>query len=340
MKKMTLKLIFISIITLLISSIIPNIIWKLFGEGRPHQGMIDPGWILFAAILTVFVTVLLYSFFVNKMIVQRIKTLNTSTKKVIHGDYKITIKDKHKDELSELTQSFNDMTNALQNVEYINKNFIRNFSHEYKTPLATIKGYAELVQDEEGLSKDAKEYLDIIIDESKRLSTLSHHMLLISQVDYQMIIPKEDHINITEELRKVIQMKQVLFEEKNLSFDLDVEDIHILSNQSLIYHVFSNIIDNAIKYTYSNQTIKIVFDKAEQGIKMIFSNPTKVLDIDELQLFNMFYTNEINNKQSNGIGLSLVKKIIEKLGGHVEANLNKTIFSLKLYLPIKETTND
>lgn len=334
MKKMTVKLIFISFITMMISAIIPNIIWKVFGEGTPHEGNIDSGWILLAAILTVSVTVILYSFFVNKMIIKRIKIINDSTKKVINGDYYITIEDKHKDELSQLSHSFNEMANALQQIEYINKNFIRNFSHEYKTPLATIKGYAELIQDEDHLSNDAIEYLDIIIDESKRLSNLSHNMLLISQVDYQIILPKEDTINITEELRKVIQMKQIMFEEKDLAFDLNVEDITIKSNQSLIYHVFSNIIDNAIKYTFTKQTIQISFKKNGQNIYMEFLNPTKQLDIDETQLFNMFYTNQSHTNKSNGIGLSLVKKIIEKLGGKVDATITNQVFQLKIKLPL------
>jgi signal transduction histidine kinase len=319
---------------MMVSSIIPNIIWRLFGEGQPRPGDINPIWILLAAFLTVFVTVTLYSIIINKVIVKRIKTLSDTTQKVINGDYNVTIKDPHKDELSQLSHSFNEMTQALKQNEYVSKNFIRNFSHEYKTPLSTIKGYAELIQDEDNLSNDTREYLDIIIDESNRLSNLSYNMLLISQIDHQIILPKEDHINITEELRKVIQMKQLLFEEKDLSFDLDVQDIKIKTNQSLIYQVFSNIIDNAIKYTYPGQTIGITFTKKENQLIMNFSNPTKHTDVDESQLFNMFYTNQTHTMKSSGIGLSLVKKIIEKLDGSIQASIDNQIFNLQINIPI------
>ncbi len=334
MKRMTVKLIFISIVILMVSSIIPNIIWTLFGEGRPRSGDIEPGWILLAAFLTVSVAVTLYNLIINKVIVKRVKTLNDTTKKVINGDYNVTINDHHKDELSQLAQSFNEMTNALRQNEYVSKNFIRNFSHEYKTPLSTIKGYAELIQDEDNLSDDSKEYLEIIIDESNRLSNLSYNMLLISQIDHQIIIPREDHINITEELRKVIQMKQLMFEKKDLSFDLDVIDINMKTNQSLIYQVFSNIIDNAIKYTFPQQTIHIEFTKIDNRIKMIFTNPTNIIDVDESQLFNMFYTNQSHTTKSNGIGLSLVKKIIEKLDGDISATLDNQMYQLVIELPI------
>jgi signal transduction histidine kinase len=318
----------------MVSSIIPNIIWRLFGEGRPRTGDIEPGWILLAAFLTVFVTVTLYSIIINKVIVKRIKTLSDTTQKVIKGDYNVTVNDPHKDELSQLSHSFNEMTNALRQNEYVSKNFIRNFSHEYKTPLSTIKGYAELIQDEENLSNDTLEYLEIIIDESKRLSKLSYNMLLISQIDHQIIIPKEDYINITEELRKVIQMKQLMFEEKDLSFDLDVQDIKIKTNQSLIYQVFSNIIDNAIKYTYPDQTIGISFTKKDNQLIMNFTNPTKHTDVDESQLFNMFYTNQTHTLKSSGIGLSLVKKVIEKLDGTIQASINHQMFNLEIIIPI------
>ncbi|MDA3931687.1 MAG: HAMP domain-containing sensor histidine kinase [Tenericutes bacterium] len=336
MKKMTVKLILISIITMVISSVIPNIIWKLFGEGTPREANIEPGWILLAAILTVTASVTIYSIIINKVIVQRVRILNDSTKKVINGDYDMTIVDKHRDELSELSNSFNEMTNALQQNEYVSKNFIRNFSHEYKTPLSTIKGYAELIQDEDHLSKDTKEYLEIIVDESNRLSQLSYNMLLISQIDHQIIIPKEDELNITEELRKVIQMKQLMFEKKDLSFELDVLDLQVKTNQSLIYQAFSNIIDNAIKYTLNNQTIHIKFTHVGNHLKMVFSNPTKQTDLDESQLFNIFYTNQRHTTKSNGIGLSLVKKIIEKLGGQVNAKVDAQSFKLTLDLPINK----
>ncbi|HKL47173.1 MAG TPA: HAMP domain-containing sensor histidine kinase [Candidatus Izemoplasmatales bacterium] len=335
MKKMTLKLIIVSFIILIISSIIPNIIWAIFGEGRPRHGEIDPGWILLGGILTVFTSVTLYSIIINKIVLRRIKNLNVSTKKVINGDYKVTVNDKHKDEISQLSHSFNEMTKALRQNQYISKNFIRNFSHEYKTPLSTIKGYAELIQDEDNLSNDTKEYLEIIIDESKRLSQLSYHMLLISQIDHKIILPKDDAINITEELRNVIQTKQLMFEEKELSFDLEVEDIHMTTNQGLIYQVFSNIIDNAIKYTSPKETINIHFKKEDSQIVMVFTNPTMLKDVEEKQIFSMFYTNHTHTSKSNGIGLSLVKKIIEKLNGDINVSYKSQIFELVIKLPIQ-----
>jgi signal transduction histidine kinase len=336
MKKMTVKLIFISLFVLMISSIIPNIIWRLLGENRPRSGDIDPGWILLAAILTVSVTVTLYTIIINKIVIKRVKKLNESTKSVIKGNYQVTIDDQKKDELSQLAKSFNEMTKALEQNEYVNKNFIRDFSHEYKTPLSTIKGYAELIYDEENLSKDTKEYLKIIIDESNRLSNLSYSMLMVSQVDHQIIIPKEDYINITEELRKVIQMKQIMFDEKNIEFDLNVVDISIQTSQSLIYQVFSNIIDNAIKYTNNNQTINITFTKKNDSLIMTFTNPTHIVGIDHTKVFDMFYTNQDDINKSNGIGLPLVKKIIEKLDGNIFADINNQVFKLTIELPIPQ----
>jgi len=125
-----------------------------------------------------------------------------------------------------------------------------------------------------------------------------------------------------------------MFEEKKLSFDLDVFDIHLTTNQSLIYQAFSNIIDNAIKYTFPHQTIFIEFKQHDTHIHMCFSNPTTYLDIDESQIFNMFYTTQSPEIKSNGIGLALVKKIIEKLDGTIHASIQNKIFTLTISLPI------
>jgi len=337
MKKISIRLIISSILLLMISSLIPNIIFHIFGQEYSHTTDINPLWIFLTATLTISVAMILYRLLINQIIIKRIKILNQATKKVIQGHYDIQITDQKKDEISDLTHHFNKMVHALKQNEYVSKNFIRNFSHEYKTPLATIKGYAEIIQEDTSLTKEAKEYLDIIIDESNRLSTLSHHMLLISQIDHQIIIPKDETINITEELRKVIQTKQLSFEEKDLQFDLDIFDIRVQTNQSFIYQAFSNIIDNAIKYTFPKQTIHIQFIQHQDTIDMIFSNPTLIKNIDETQIFNMFYTTSSQSTKSNGIGLALVKKIVEKLGGTIQAHLTHSIFTLIISFP--KTTN-
>ena len=168
-------------LVLFISSFIPNIFWFVFEDSfnRVEDIHEAPALMLVIAIPTVLFTLLLFSYFINKLLVKRVKNLNNATKSVIKGDYETTILDDKKDELGELATSFNEMTKALHTNEYVNKSFVRNFSHEFKTSLSTIKGYAELIEMDEHLDDETKSYLKIIINESNRLSNLSQNILLI-----------------------------------------------------------------------------------------------------------------------------------------------------------------
>lgn len=333
MSKMTRKLIFISILVMFLSSIIPNVVIHILGAQRTNFANVEPIYILFMAASTVFVTIVLYSFIVNKVLVKRVNELNHLTKEVIKGNYEITINKPKNDELGELATSFSNMANALKENEYVNKSFVRNFSHEFKTPLATIKGYAELTLMDDALSDETKSYLDIIVNESARLSSLSENMLLISQMDHQVLIHKNDTFNVTETIRQIIQSKQLLFEQKGLTFDLDVEDVDITSDKGLLYHAFLNIIDNAIKYAKKNTCIDIQMTLDTNTVHFDVTNTIESNIEDTKQLFNMFYTHPTNRHKSSGIGLALVKKIIDKLDGEVQAFVKDTRFTVHVNIP-------
>lgn len=333
MSKMTRKLIFISILVMFLSSFIPNLVIHMIGVERTNFADVKPIYILYMAASTVFVTILLYSLIVNKVLVKRVNDLNQLTKEVIKGNYEITIDKPKNDELGELSSSFSDMTKALKENEYVNKSFIRNFSHEFKTPLATIKGYAELTLMDDTLSDETKSYLDIIVNESSRLSSLSENMLLISQMDHQVLIHKKDTFNITEMLRQIIQSKQLLFEQKGLTFDLDVEEVDITSDKGLLYHAFLNLVDNAIKYAAKDSCIDIHIINESNHVSFGISNTIDDPIEDADQLFNMFYTNPTNKSKSSGVGLSLVKKIIDKLDGDIQAFVKHLQFSVYVEIP-------
>ena len=172
MKKITAKLILVSIGILMISPLIPNIILEILGERveRPIDTSEDlTALMLFIGITTGFFVIFLYGVAVNRILLRRVKELNKVTKNVMDGNYDSHIEEKGKDEISILIQNFNMMTQELKNNEYINKEFVRNFSHELKTPLSAIKGYGELLINPEISESEKQEYTNIIIDEASRL---------------------------------------------------------------------------------------------------------------------------------------------------------------------------
>jgi signal transduction histidine kinase len=316
MKRMTPKIIITGIFVIFLTSAIPNVLWTIFGDGeRPDD--IKPGVLLLGGFITVTISLSLFSFILNRIVIRRVKELDLATKKVMTGNYSITIKDHHPDEIGNLINNFNKMTEALNQNEYINKEFARNFSHEMKTPLSAIKGYADLIRTNNLTEEEKEKYINIIIEESTRLSTLSKNMLMISQLDNQIIIQKEDEFNVAELLRNVIQLQQIDWEEKQLELDLDLEDFKIISNKELIYQVFENLISNAIKYSEQGNTISIVLTNKE-GFFFSVSNKGNLTEEEISNIFQLFYVKDNSRtSKSSGVGLTLTKKIIEKLGGTI-----------------------
>lgn len=334
MKRVTVKLLVISFVAMMIATIIPNLIWFIMTGSFRHSvsaNMISPLHVLIIGGLTSAVAIVLYGYFVNRILIKRIKNINHATQQVIQGHYDTSLEEKGHDEVSMLIQNFNQMTEALQHNEYASKTFVAHFSHELKTPLSVIKGYAELLEDTDTSKQEKQEYLKIIIEESNRVSQLSKNMILISQIDNQVIIPLLDHYNLTEQMRRIIQTLQIAWEDKHLTFDLDVEECHLTSNQELTYHVWMNLITNAINFSPQNGNINIHIHHDQHAVYASITNQGHLDEEDLEKLFDLFYKSKNNtHTHSSGIGLSLVKKIMAKLNGsiNVQSENGKVIFTL------------
>lgn len=317
MKKLRPKIALIAIIVIVLTAAIPNLLWVILGEGvRPEN--VSPITILIVGSLSITITISIFSMLIHRLVIKRIITLDDATKKVMDGKYDVQVEDAHIDELGNLVHNFNQMVQALNQNEYINKSFARNFSHELKTPLSAIKGYAELLQSETISESEKIQYCKIIIDESERLNKLSSNMLLISQLDHQVMIQKQDTFNVAELLRNVIQVQQLSWENKNLNFTLDIEDFNIVSNKQLMYQIFENVISNSIKFSPEKEMISIQLNQSN-GTHFSVTNKGSLSKEEQNNIFQLFYIKESSrSSKSNGIGLTLTKKIVEKLQGSID----------------------
>ena len=334
MKKLTGIIIFISFLTMMISSIIARIIYLIIVGNNFHESITEEK-ILFLGITSLTLSVLLFSFAISFFIVRRVKSIDKAILKVINGNYDFTLDTKGHDEIANLSKNFNVMINELKSNEYLNKEFVRNFSHEFKTPLSVIKGYAELI-DSNGLTKEErKRYLAIIVSESERLSNLANNMLQISLIDSTSIITKEDEYNLSEQIRNIIKMTQMKWEKKKLTFDLNMDEIEIRSNKELTYQIILNLLSNAIKFSYESEKIKITLKETNELIKLSITNKGQPIpDEDFEKVFQLFYiVDKSKNGNSTGIGLTLTKKIVNKLKGEISfKSMNGlTTFNVELY---------
>lgn len=336
MNKVTIKVFFSTFVILFISSIIPNLIYYFrYGEFTGENDEDRPYFlVMIGAILFL---IFVFNFIMNGIIYKRMKKLNYATNEVMKGNYDVQIEEKSNDEITGVIKNFNIMTRELKANEYQNKEFIRNFSHELKTPLAAIKGFSDLLAKEDLSKEEQLEYATIISVEASRLTELSKNMLLISLVDSKVILPKLDEFNVAEQIRNIIQLMQLSWEEKELEFDLELPDKTINSNKELLYQVWMNLISNAIKFSPSKSKIKINLEITNDTISFSIIN-SGVIEYDEIEkLFDLFYVSgKSRDDKSSGVGLTLTKKIVKKLEGNieVESKNNEIIFIVKLPIDI------
>lgn len=258
-----------------------------------------------------------------RVFVEPIEKLEEAVSKVTKGNFEIQIQwdnDKKKiKELNKLIDNFNQMTKALRDMEYMNKDFINNVSHEVKTPIASITGFTEILMDAELDEEERREYLSLVNSESLRLSRLCESMLNMSRLDSQVIVNKNEEVNVTEQIRKAIIMLSEKWVDKEHEFDLNIDEINVNSDSDLLQQIWINLIDNAMKYSDRGTVIHISGKDNGSDIEISISDEGIGISEEKLQyIFQRFYQCEESHKNyGNGLGLSIVKRIIELLNGNI-----------------------
>lgn len=271
----------------------------------------------------------------SKKFLRPIHELQKGMNQVKNGNFNVRIDDEFHNETQDLISNFNLMVEELQKSETLKADFISNVSHEFKTPLSSIQGYATLLQDE-NLSKEEKEkYTKCIIDSSQKLNVLVSNILKISKIDNQKIIVEKEKFELDEQIREEILLLEKEWTKKNIELDLDLEEVSIYQDKTLLAHVFSNLIGNAIKYSNNDSKILIKLYKEYDKIIVIIKDYGIGISKENLPyIFNKFYQVEPSRSNNgNGLGLALVKGIIDLIGAEieVESEINEgTLFKVIL----------
>ena len=256
-----------------------------------------------------------------------VKNLRQAMDKVANGDFTIQL-DTGKSssgEIKELYAGFNMMTNELKATEILQTDFISNVSHEFKTPINAIEGYSTLLQGCENLDDDQKEYVEKILFNTGRLSSLVSNILLLSKIENQSIQAKREVFSLDEQIRETIVALETAWAPKNIELDVELDSVKYNGNEIMMRHIWSNLISNAIKFTPENSTVSIRL--RNQKDKFIFSVTDQgegLSDEAQKHLFDKFYQADTSHKsEGNGLGLALVKQILDIDGGDITAeNVN------------------
>lgn len=268
---------------------------------------------LFPVVISVAIGEVVNIYF-GKRFFEPIMTLSRAMKQVAEGDFSVRL-DYQKEwlEIQELYENFNIMAKELGATEILQTDFVTNVSHEFKTPINAIEGYATLLQDQERQMGDGQEiYVEKILFNTKRLSKLVGNILLLSKVDNQAVQTRKNRFRLDEQIRQSIVLLEPAWSEKNLELDVDLEDVEYLGNESLLHHVWDNLIGNAIKFSPENETIRMKMHTVEKEICFEIENAGEgITEEDQKHLFDKFYQGDSSHRQEgNGLGLALVNKIL------------------------------
>ncbi len=264
----------------------------------------------------------LFSHFVGKFLLYPVKKIRDAMNEVSQGDLFVTIDEKSRfDEIEDICHAFNIMTKELRSTETIQTDFVSNVSHEFKTPLTSIEGYATMLKDESLTEEERNEYTDKILFNIHRMNELIQNILLLSKLDNQGIECKKEEFAVDEQIREEILAKETKWTEKSLDFDVKLEPVTYNGNKGLISHIWSNLLDNAIKFSPYGGNISLELTNRNGYLYFSVSDEGEGIKEDSKKyIFNKFYQSDTSHKQQgNGLGLALVKKITDIYGGRVEA---------------------
>ena len=260
--------------------------------------------------------------FILKRFLEPIKILREAIQKVAGGDFSTRIEIKSNSaEMQELFSGFNMMAKELASTEILQTDFVSNVSHEFKTPINAIEGYTTLLQSTENIDEVENEYIEKILFNTKRLSSLVSNILLLSKIENQSIQTKQVKLRLDEQIRETIVALEQSWTEKDIELNVELEEIEYYGSEALSYHIWSNIIGNAIKFSPDGGAVKINLTKEQNSIFFtVEDNGPGLTEEAKKHLFDKFYQADSSHKQEgNGLGLALVKRIVTILGGEVYA---------------------
>lgn len=258
----------------------------------------------------------------SRLFFDPIKKLREGMKQVADGDFGIRLETKSNSvEIQELIAGFNLMVKELGSIEMLQTDFVSNVSHEFKTPINAIEGYTTLLQGNEHLGEEQKEYVDKILYNTHRLSNLVSNILFLSKIENLDIQTHLTSYRLDEQIRESIVALETDWEPKNIEFDVDLESIEYYGNEGIIRHVWDNLIGNAIKFSPPKGEIAISLQKMPECYLFMIEDQGPGIPEEKMQhIYDKFFQGDTSHKEEgNGLGLALVERILELAGGQIHA---------------------
>ena len=296
-----------------------------------HHGFINAGppssqipLLIQTGIISIIIGTLI-TLLISHLPLKPLHTLVEAIHQVSTGNYDVKIHLEHPAEFREVSDCFNHMTEELSCTEMLRSDFINNFSHEFKTPIVSVLGFAKLLKSDQLTKDQREEYLDIIIEESRRLSELSTTILDLSRIESLSSLSGQTTFSLSEQIREAILLLEYKWSQKHLKLDLNLEELDILADEALLKQVWINLLDNGIKFS------------PEFGKLSVSLHTKDVTCIVKVQDHGPGMDQEIIGYLHSGDTV----EIVEKYGDWYKVNFNgKTGYAHGKYLNVTDSAED
>jgi len=256
----------------------------------------------------------------SKFFFDPIKKLRKAMDKVADGDFSVRLEEQSSSkEIMEVYTGFNLMAHELGSTEILQTDFVSNVSHEFKTPINAIEGYSTLLQNDDNLTEEQKGYIEKILFNTTRLSSLVGSILLLSKLENQQIPTSRAPYRLDEQIRQSLLSLEAAWAPKDIEFDVELDRIEYIGNEAMMRHVWDNLISNAVKFSPNSGLVKMTLTKKLRKIIFTIEDSGPGLTEEaQKRIFDKFYQADGSHKQEgNGLGLTLVKRVLTIEGGEI-----------------------
>lgn len=261
------------------------------------------------------------SYFVGRRILTPMVKLSAASREVAKGNYSVRVSDSSKmEEVQTTFRNFNAMIKQLDSISTLSNDFAANVSHEFKTPLTAVEGYAMLLQDPSLGEEERQEYLEQILTNVRRLTELVGDILLLTRIENKGLADAYSHFRLDEQIRRAVVLLQNQWMPKDLVIDGDLDEVTIHASEGLLSHVWENLMSNAIKFSPQGGTIELrLLEQTECVVFTIRDEGCGMSPEVRERIFEKFYQGDTSHKGlGHGLGLSLAKRIVELSDGVIE----------------------
>ncbi len=257
---------------------------------------------------------------VAQFFLKPVNRLEAAMNTVAKGDFSVRLPTERLRlrEINSLYENFNLMARELSATEILQSDFVSNVSHEFKTPLAAVEGWASLLQDPELGDAERLQVADAILTNTRRLSDLVTNVLLLSKVENTAIAQEKTSLRLDEQIRQALITLEPKWSEKGLEPDVELEPVDFTGSAGLLWHVWMNLLDNAVKFTPAGGAFRVSLTGGQTVVFTVEDSGPGVAEADLPHVFDRFYQGDASRAETgNGLGLALVKRVVTLLGGSI-----------------------